>query len=71
MYIHEAIKETNEYLPCIRRSTEEWEEMEIRILPTNTCECCVISSKVSRGMRGWQPTKADLLADDWILCWRD
>lgn len=68
MYIHEAISKTTEERPYIRRDTEEWREFGLKIWPTNTCECCVITSNASRSLRGWQPFKEDLLADDWIPC---
>ena len=66
MFIHEAILNTSEKKPYISRENEEWQEAAIKIWPTNTAECCVIMSQVSRSMRGWEPSKDDLLANDWV-----
>jgi len=68
MYIHEAIAKMTDEKPYIQRDIKEWRELGIRIRPTSTCECCVISSKARRSSNGWQPFKEDLLADDWMPC---
>ena len=68
MFIHEAIMATNEEKPNIQRNTGEWIGAGIKVWPTNTCECCIVSSEASRKSRGWQPFKEDLLADDWVTC---
>lgn len=71
MYIHEAIAATTEKYPYIQRNTEEWIDGGLKIRPTNTCECCIVSSKVNgRPSKCWSPFKADLTADDWEVVGR-
>ena len=72
MNIQEAIMTRTESEPYITR--ESWNNLEnvwygahIKIMPTNTPDCCTIESVASRGpRRGWQPMAEDLAADDWI-----
>ncbi len=65
MTIIEAIKSTTENRPSITRTA--WAEMQVKIRPTNTPDCCIISSlSGSNPRRGWQPTAEDLTAKDWI-----
>lgn len=65
MTIIEAIKSTTENRPSITRTA--WGEMQVKIRPTNTPDCCIISSlSGSNPRRGWQPTAEDLTAEDWI-----
>lgn len=71
VYIPEALRNTSRMKPYITRKswaypTENPTSAAIKILPTNSPDCCVIMS-VSRGIpcRGWEPTAGDLMADDW------
>lgn len=72
VFIHEAISARTEERPYITREswsypTSAWHNAQIRILPTNTPDCCVIESVASNGpRRGWQPMAEDLAADDWV-----
>lgn len=73
MYIHEAINNTTPKKPFITRLSwvlGDIEKLTMRILPTNTPDCCVmVSDYSSRGpCRGWQPRAEDLAADDWVVC---
>ena len=73
MYIHEAINSTTRRKPFITRKAWLLTDTEcaiIRILPTNSPDCCLIVSDYStRGAsRGWQPRAEDLIADDWLIC---
>lgn len=68
MYIHEAINETTDKQPFITRN--EWKKeapnADLKVRPTDTPDCCIIQSKLSKSpCRGWQPTERDLMADDW------
>ena len=70
MYIHEAIMATNIKYPCIARET--WARLSltpcggIKIQPTNSPDGCILISDARGGLlHGWQPTAADLIADDW------
>ena len=72
MYIHEAILTTSPENPCIKR--ESWIRYSvksgggIKIQPTDSPDGCIIESDVDeKRRRGWQPTAADLMADDWIV----
>ena len=44
---------------------------EIRIIPTDGPDCCVIhvfkNGKVVRQQRCWNPQAADLISEEWIL----
>ena len=73
MYIHEAINSTTKKKPFITRKAWFLVETQfpiIRILPTSTPDCCLMTSDYSsRGpCRGWQPRSDDLVADDWVIC---
>lgn len=70
MYIHEAIQATTISKSCITRKS--WSRLSkdphggVKIQPTNSPDCCIVESDVSKGIfRIWQPTAADLVADDW------
>lgn len=71
MYIHEAIQARTQEKPYIARKSWNYPTRSpvfatIRILPTDTPDCCVIESVNSeRGCRGWEPRTSDLVADDW------
>ena len=71
MFIHEAIAARSKACPYIQRASWRWYPTEnihgrFCILPTDTPDGCVIISP-SRKDRcpGWQPTAADLTANDW------
>lgn len=73
MYIHEAIANTSSQKPFITRKAwilESAEHPIMKILPTNTPDCCVMVSSYSKHgpCRGWQPMSDDLKANDWIIC---
>lgn len=70
MYIHEAVQAITIGKPCITR--RNWSRLSregnggIKIYPTNSPDCCIVESDVSKGIfRIWQPTAEDLAADDW------
>lgn len=71
MFIHEAIAARSSDKPYITR--ESWSYITdspvsaaVKILPTNTPDCCVIMSINSKNpCRGWQPMAEDLVANDW------
>lgn len=70
MYIHEAIQATTLQKPCIAR--ESWFRFSskptggVTIQPTDSPDGCIVESDVLEGVRRiWQPTAADLVADDW------
>lgn len=72
MLIHEAIRSTTVHAPCIARIS--WDRLSqaphggIKLQPTDSPDGCIIISDVKDGRRrGWQPTAADLIADDWIV----
>lgn len=74
MFIHEAIKARTADKPFITRQSWKINNSRlsltcIRLLPTNTPDCCIISSSTGRKnlSRGWQPTAEDLEADDWEI----
>ncbi len=73
MFIHEAVKEAMKQGGRIQRrifiAENGWQDM--RILPTNTRDCCIPSlwengNEVSHS-RCWNPSADDLVADDWQL----
>ena len=73
MHIHEAILNTTSKMPFITRRAWAMAAIErpiIKILPTNTPDCCVMVSSYSKHgpCRGWQPCADDLKADDWVTC---
>ena len=70
MYIHEAVQSTSLKHPYITRSS--WDRLSpepsggIKIMPTDSPDGCIVISDVKDGRRrGWQPTAADLAANDW------
>lgn len=70
MRIHEAINDTTREKPCIRRKAWEYPtakpEVAVKILPTNSPDCCVVLGVANKNPRkGWQPTAEDLVAEDW------
>lgn len=73
MYIHEAVRkaeEDNAYITRVSWSyiTNKPCEAAIKILPTNTPDCCIIESVTRRNpCCGWRPKAGDLIADDWIV----
>lgn len=66
MYIHEAVKLAVERGRCVTRAA--WgKPCHFWIYPTNTPDCCVAQSDITKNSRrGWQPKAEDLTADDWI-----
>lgn len=73
MYIHEAINNRTKDKPFITRMSwlEDYgshADLGTKLLPTNTPDCCIIETKLSKNpCRGWQPMAEDLVADDWIV----
>ena len=73
MYIHEAIRARTAERPFITRKRwvddyGSYSHLSVKLLPTDTPDCCVLESKLSKNpCRGWQPMAGDLLADDWII----
>lgn len=68
MKINDAISSRTEEKPFITRRAWDIEQVaDIKVLPTDTPDCCVIFSNSTRPCRGWQPTARDLVADDWII----
>lgn len=72
VFIHEAIAARSTENPFITRKSWNcvdgiWCHAGLRILPSDTPDCCLILSAYSnrRASRGWQPTASDLTADDW------
>lgn len=70
MFIHEAIQSVTLRTPYISRTS--WDRLSpepfggIKIMPTDSPDCCIIVSDVDeKRRRGWRPTAADLAADDW------
>ena len=74
MYIYEAIAARTREKPYIAR--KDWGYVvegdhirpgyAVKLNPTNTPDLCVVISKTSGMTRGWEPSAADLTADDWI-----
>ena len=71
MNICEAIKLVDERTPYITRAS--WNDgvlhekpMLFLIQPTNSPDCCICYG-VSKPSPRWNPTKEDLMADDWVL----
>ena len=74
VYIHEAIMNTTRKKPFITRKAWDMDFSElpiIKLLPTDTPDCCLIVSECSAHgpRRGWEPKAADLIADDWYPCY--
>ena len=73
MYVHEAIASTTHKNPFITRLAWDMAGLDrpiVKILPTNTPDCCLIVSDFSTHgpCRGWEPAAKDLIADDWYVC---
>ena len=72
VFIHEAILARSKERPYITRKswayiTNEPVKAPIKVLPTNTPDCCVIMHANGRKpCRGWQPQAEDLVANDWV-----
>lgn len=73
MYIQEAVKEAMETGKTIYREIWVTNSFIFSIEPTNTPDCCLAHSSLvsceqrQRPARGWQPTAADLMANDWYV----
>lgn len=72
MYIQEAVKKSLQSGKWIRRKGfQKSDNVDLRILPTDTCDCCIIASfdektnTEKRSSRRWNPFANDLIADDW------
>lgn len=70
--IVEAIKATDASHPYIRRKAWNYPTptpggAAVKILPTDSPDCCVVSSRVcpSRSAPRWNPAREDLIAEDW------
>ena len=64
MDIRSAIIQANINGKCIYRKSER--EFGIKILPTNTSDCClVISDESDQVGKRWNPNASDLIATDW------
>lgn len=72
MTIVEAIKATTEEKPYITR--DKWQQElnyapghRIRLLPTDTMDCVIyVGARDGMCYPRWNPTRSDLLADDWV-----
>ena len=62
MTIIDAINSTNESHSYIKRSS--WDQ-PVKLLPTDEVHGFVVIMPASR-MNSWNPSKDDILADDWI-----
>lgn len=73
MYIGEAIQARTAETPYITREawlypTKRPVAASVKILPTDSPDCCLILSATSKEpRRGWEPQAGDLVADDWII----
>lgn len=74
MNIYDAMKARTADRPFITRQAWRndygpWAVYGVRVLPTNTPDGCLIQSRASTKMPipRWQPTAADLVADDWMI----
>lgn len=68
MKISEAVERALEEKKPITRASY-LEELGFKIFPTNSSDCCYIASGNGKldPTRCWNPTAADLMADDWKL----
>ena len=66
--ISEVVERALEEMKPITR-TSYLEELGFKIFPTNSSDCCyIVSGNGERNpTRCWNPTAADLMADDWKL----
>lgn len=62
MTIIDAINSTNESHSYIKRAS--WDQ-PVKLLPTDEVRGFVVIMPASR-MNSWNPSKDDILADDWI-----
>ena len=62
MELIEAIKQSN--AEPIRR--ELWSS-DFAIIPTDGIEACICLAKGEKTAPRWNPSKEDLLADDWVI----
>nr|DAO02880.1 MAG TPA: Protein of unknown function (DUF2829) [Caudoviricetes sp.]DAX35879.1 MAG TPA: Protein of unknown function (DUF2829) [Caudoviricetes sp.] len=62
MTIIDAINSTNESHSYIKRAS--WDQ-PVKLLPTDEVQGFVVIMPASR-MNSWNPSKEDILADDWI-----
>ena len=71
MYIHEAVKLSEETGKSIYR--KEWgnTDKDCVIIPTNDMDCCIVrlilDGKEISNRRCWNPQAKDLIAKDWEL----
>lgn len=65
MTISEAVSAALSYRCSIARKA--WKGTGLKITPTNTKKCCIISSPKKPPAPHWQPSAADLIAGDWLL----
>ena len=68
--IYEAAKARTSDQPYLRRRSWAYitsvpTAASVKILPTNSPDCCVVESVNSKPLPRWQPSEDDLLADDW------
>lgn len=63
MYIHEAVAEAVRIDGYITRH----ECSVVRIKPTNSAACCILTSEGKAPCPRWQPGARDLMADDWTV----
>lgn len=68
MNIQEATKQAIAEGKQITRINAWWGggENGIKIRPTNTHECCIVSNAKKEAPR-WNPQAEDLIADDWVV----
>lgn len=66
--ISEAVKKALEEKKPITRASY-LEELGFKIFPTNSNDCCYVATRNGKPdqTRCWNPTAADLMADDWKL----
>ena len=66
MFIHEAISEAMARNMCIKRKAGGWKHYKIYPSASQISRCIIFSDK-GRAVPRWQPSAADLTADDWML----
>lgn len=64
MNIQDAVKKA---LACDGYIVPAQWEGRIKILPTNTPECCIAFIGDQNSYPRWEPNAADLIADDWTV----
>lgn len=65
MYINEAVRKALSQKKYIARKLMA--DIGIKIQPTNSLDCCVISKTDKSPAPRWQPSAEDLVADDWSV----